>query len=470
MTRVAALPVLRSVVSMLGAWRGSTGAYYTSEGWIPNSWPWNYWQQGRDPIPAGECAAVEAAVSAYAQTVAMCPPTHWRTQTNGGRKALTDTPLARALRRPNDYQTRSDFLNNQVRALYFRGNCYALAPRTNGQIAELHPLHPDTCKPYVDPESGDVYYSVAPYDVTPRQDGVPVDWPLDMARMVPERYVWHVRINTPKHPLVGVSCLTAAAYAISANSSISAQQDRFFANMSRPSGTLNTDAILKPDQVKELRERWQEQSQGLAVGGVPILTAGLKWTPLSMSAADAQLVEYYKLSIADIARVMRIPLPLVGVMEQATYNNTEVLMNFWVASGLGFLLEHIELSLDKFFSLPLGEYVELDTKALLRSNFKERIEGLVRGVQGGVYAPNEARREEGLPAADGGDMPRVQQQLVPLDYEPPAPAPAPALPAPANDEPASADEGNPEDDAARNRAAVVDFADGVRAVLQRRAS
>lgn len=426
---------LRDVVrgALVGYGHGfpMTAGAATSEGWIPYSWNWNFWQEGKNPLQ-GECnAAVEAAVSAYAQTVAMLPGTVWRKRDDGGRDELPSHPLAQILFQPNDYQTRSDFLMNQVRALLFRGNAYALAVRNErGAITSLHPVGPQHVAVYVEPESQEVFYSIAPTDLTPDQD----TWPYDVERMVPAMYVWHVRMNTPFHPLVGVTPLTAAALAIAANCGIQSQQMAFFNNMSRPSGTLNTDMVLTKAQVDELRQRWAEQSTGLATGGVPILTAGLKWTPLSMTAADAQLIDYYKLSIADIARALRVPLPLVGVMDQATFNNTEVLMQFWIASGLGWMLEHIELSLDQFFGLEQDEYCELDTSALLRSNFKERIEGLVRGVQGGVYAPNEARRAEGLPSVEDGDEPRVQQQLVPLSYTgQPLAAPATTTP-PANDD------------------------------------
>jgi hypothetical protein len=45
---------------------------------------------------------------------------------------------------------------------------------------------------------------------------------------------------------------------------------------------------------------------------------------------------------------------------------------------------------------------------------KDRIDMLVRGVQGGVFSPNEARAEEDLPAVEYGAEPRVQMQVVPL--------------------------------------------------------
>jgi hypothetical protein len=104
-------------------------------------------------------------------------------------------------------------------------------------------------------------------------------------------------------------------------------------------------------------------------------------------------------------------------------------MQRWIASGLGFALNHIEEAFGLLFNLQgqPDEYVEFDTTALLRSAMKDRIEALARGVQGGIYAPNEARALEGYEAVPFGDEPRVQQQVVPLsqiDKIPPAPAPA----------------------------------------------
>jgi hypothetical protein len=63
----------------------------------------------------------------------------------------------------------------------------------------------------------------------------------------------------------------------------------------------------------------------------------------------------------------------------------------------------------------------------------DRVEALARGVQGGIYSPNEARSLEDLPAAKDGDEPRVQQQVIPLSFasNPPAP-PAPQSPPPAD--------------------------------------
>jgi hypothetical protein len=91
-------------------------------------------------------------------------------------------------------------------------------------------------------------------------------------------------------------------------------------------------------------------------------------------------------------------------------------MKFWLNTGLGFVLEHVELALDALFALPENEWIQFDTDYLQRADFAARIEGLVRGIQGGLYAPNEARSREGLPKVAYGDEPRVQAQVVPLSF------------------------------------------------------
>ncbi|MBA3572682.1 MAG: phage portal protein, partial [Pyrinomonadaceae bacterium] len=78
----------------------------------------NWWQMGYNPTGGQSSALVEACVSAYSQTIAMCPGGHWRTNEDGGRARVTNSALSRLLKRPNSYQTISDFLLNATRSLY----------------------------------------------------------------------------------------------------------------------------------------------------------------------------------------------------------------------------------------------------------------------------------------------------------------------------------------------------------------
>jgi HK97 family phage portal protein len=413
-----------------GAYR--PGPYMLSDGWLSAAAGRlvNWWQSGYSLNPHGESSAmVEACISAYAQTVAMCPGDHWRKLPNGGRERVTNSALSRILKAPNDYQTISDLLLNLTRRMYEKGEGFGLAIRNNrGEIAELHLMR------YGYPrlaQDGSIFYDLSGNEI--------VEQRFDLSAPIPARDVLHVRLHTPRHPLKGESPILSTVLDRAMAGAALNQQVAFYLNQARPSFMLETDEKMTKEQTDALRARWNEQTQGDNAGGTPILTWGLKAKKVETTAADSQLAEMLKMTDQNVALAFRIPLQILGV-GGTPFASTEMLMQSWIASGLGFALNHIEEAFGQLFKLGgvPDEYLELNTKALLRSAFKELIEGLRNGVIGGIYSPDEARNEMDLPKVEGGHgaMPRVQQQVVPLSYgtdmKPPEAAPAAEAP-PAND-------------------------------------
>jgi HK97 family phage portal protein len=412
----------KQLISRVGAWlvRAAEGepraGPYTlpiSGGWLPDGVAANFWQLGMDPLPIGtRSAMVEACVSAYSQTIAMCPGDHWKKKPKGGREEVRTSALSRILRTPNAYQSISDFLLNATRQLYLDGNAYALALRNDRfEVSELHLMDGRLCRPIV-AQTGDVFYRLAGNAVIERH--MFEEYPL----IVPQRDVLHIRLHADRRypfPLWGQTPLLAAMADMQTTDAIAAQQIQFYVNQARPSATLQTDMDLDKDQVQALRDRWDEQSRGINQGKTPILTHGLKVSPWTVGGRDAQVAEMLKLSKENIALVFRIPLAVLG-LGGATFGSTEALMQFWIATGLGFALNHVEQSFDRLFGLKgqPDDYTEFSTESLLRSAMKDRIEALKEGVMGGIFAPNEARLKEGLDEVKFGDEPRLQQQVVPL--------------------------------------------------------
>jgi HK97 family phage portal protein len=403
-----------------------------SGGWLPAEVgdTWNWWQRGFNLETMVPSALVEACISAYAQTMAMCPGDHWKLDAStNGRRRITTSALSRILKYPNQYQTISDFMLNAVRYLYSNGNTYALALRNSRfEISELHLMNSMACSAYVS-STGEIFYQLSGNQIIDRM----IDEPL----LVPARDVLHIRLHTRNwNQLLGESPIVAAARDIASGDAMATQQLAFYLNQARPSTVLSTDMILDKDQVQALRDRWNEQSRGLASGGTPILTAGLKPVQLSMNAVDSQLAEVMKLNEQHIALAFRIPLQILGI-GTASAGTTEELMNHWLASSLGFCLNHVEEAFGKLFGLGgyPDEYIEFDTKALLRSAYKDRMDGLTKAVIGGVLSPDEARATEGYAKVPGGfgEEPRVQQQVVPLS----AASAIPATPAPPSSPPAA---------------------------------
>jgi HK97 family phage portal protein len=425
--------------------------YPLSDGWltVQAGRLLNFWQAGYGTMPYGEASAmVEACVSAYAQTVAMCPGDHWRKQNDGGRERVKTSALSRILRRPNDYQSISDFLMNMTRRLYSDGEAFAVAIRNDrNEIIELHLMRYGYAMVAVD---GSIFYSVNGNDVVERR--------FDLSSPVPQRDVLHVRLQTPRHPLKGESPILSTVLDRAMAGAALNQQVSYYINEARPSFMLETDQQLTVDQVKQLRESWDAQTKGEGAGGTPILAWGLKAKPVTGSPKDQTLAEMLRMTDQNVALAFRMPLQVLGIGTSMP-GSTEQLMQLWISSGLGFCLNHIEEAMGNLFGLKglPDEYLEFNTSALLRSAFKDRIEAVARGVISGIFAPDEARDEFDLPAVPGGHgkEPRVQQQVVPLSYgtemKPPnpnaAPAAAPAAdnqPDPVEDEP-PADEEDSED-------------------------
>jgi HK97 family phage portal protein len=353
---------------------------------------------------------------------------------------VENSALSRILHRPNDYETASSFMLNAVRSLYAEGNAFALALRNERfEITSLHLMDPRQSSPFVvrneDDNDAEIFYRLSGNTVVDHMFG-------DKQLIAPMRDVLHVRLHDSRRyprPLVGETPLFAAMADIAVGNAFVQQQLQFLANQARPSAVLSTDLVLDRSQVQEIRDRWHEASKGLHAGGTPILTAGLKVMPWSTPARDAQLAELSKLSAERICWAFGIPLQLLGLASTPA-SSTESLMQFWLSTGLGFALNHVEQAFDRLFGLKgePEEFTEFDTAALLRSNQRDRIEALARAVQSGVYSPNEARAFEDLPAVPFGDEPRTQAQNVPLSAAAnipsmPAAAASPAAPAAARE-------------------------------------
>jgi HK97 family phage portal protein len=404
-----ALAAMKSLVGLggEGSWRGP---FYGSGEWggvfqlgpLEDGWQRNLHV---DATTARLVPAVHACIMAIARSIAQCYPKHVREIEGGKTEEVRNSAAYRVLRNPNTYQTTPGFLLNLIATTLTEGEAFVVATRNaRTEVDSLHLLPPGTCVPRIDDESKEVFYAVGSSPLAPGGTDF----------IAPARDILHLRFYTPRHPLIGETPIRAAALAIGVNVSLSRGQAAFFNNMSRPSGVLSTDSPLNKEQMLQLRSAFDEQSRGMAAGKIPILSNGLKFQSLSISSQDAQLVQAQQMSLEDICRVFGVPPPLVGDLNHATLNNSETLIQHFMSMSLGSYLEHLDRAFDRLFQLGDKEYIELDATALLRTNFLTRIEGLTKAVQGGLFAPNEARMREGLGPIDGGDAAFLQRQMVPI--------------------------------------------------------
>ncbi|HMF27253.1 MAG TPA: phage portal protein, partial [Candidatus Cybelea sp.] len=375
------------------------------------------WQRNLAKI-GGEGVPVIAAIhqlhrSAFAQ---LRP--HHKTQdlTSGDVAEVFTSAASRVLITPNAYESGAD-LFGRIADNWLWGEALVIGIRNNrAEIQEMHLAPWGQWMPRIDPETRAVFYVVAddPSQLFEPISLVAVD--SGAIRVLPASDVMHLRWSTPRHPLIGESALAAAGLAAGVNVALSRAQLMFIQNMRRPSSVLSTDQTLDKEQMRQLRERFDEQAKGWTTGGLPILGWGLKLSSSNLAAIDTSVIESLRYTNEDIARCVLVAPPLYGDVAGVGHHlNTEALINHWLSVSLGGLIERFERSLERLFGLDgRHDYIQLSTEALLRTDLASHAEALSKLVQGGVLQPNEARKQIGEGPADGGDQLIVQRQMVPL--------------------------------------------------------
>lgn len=344
------------------------------------------------PRRAMTLVTVFTCVRVLAESVGMLPCKLFK---QSGRQRMPDYehPVGRLLYlAPNDYMTPQEFWELLVACLCLRGNFYAYKVTTLGKLQELLPLDPARVKPRMTEDWQLVY------DVT---------WPDGKTETLDQSLIWHVRLFT----LDGFTGLNPVAYARQAIALGLATEEhgaRLFENGAVTSGVLSTDSQLTDEAFARLKKQFHDEHAGLTNAHKPmILEMGLKWAPVSLNLEDSQFLETRKFQRSEICGLFRVPPHMVADLEHATFSNIE-------HQGAGFLnyslvpvLTRIEQRIRVGLLKPeerLTYFAKFNTGAYLRGDLKSRMEAYGKGIQWGIWSPNECRDKEDENPREGGDV------------------------------------------------------------------
>jgi HK97 family phage portal protein len=388
------------------------------------------WQQNvvldRDTVLT--YSAVYACITLIAQDIGKLRIKLVEQQPSGIWKEIHNPAYSPVLRKPNRYQTRVKFIEHWVSSKLIHGNAYALKQRDDRNIVvALYLLDPTRVTVLVS-DDGSVFYRL-------KSDNL---GRLPAEVTVPAREIIHDPMVPLFHPLCGVSPLTACGLAALQGLRIQNNSAVFFGNSSNPGGIITAPGAISDEAAAQLREQWNTSYTGANAGKVAVLGDGLKFEQMAVNATDAQLIEQLKWTAETVASCFHIPPYMIGIGPMPTYNNIEALNQQYYNQCLQSLLENLELSLDEgldMVSAHLSLGTEFDLKGLLRMDTATRYKAHSDAIGGGWLAPNEARLDEDLPPAEGGDSPMMQQQqfsleaLAERDQDQPFAKPLPAAPA-----------------------------------------
>ena len=345
------------------------------------------------PDTAMRVAAVYASIRIIAGAVATLPLHIKRRVDARTREDASDTPIWTVLRRrPNRWQTPSQFRRMLQAHLLLRGNAYAMIVRSRGDVQELIPLHPDR----VDVKQRD---DLALEYLYTRQDGRRIQ--------LAQEEVFHL-VGLTLDGIRGVSPITYARETIGLSLAMEDHGAATFRNGARVSGVLKHPNKLGPEAIANLKAGLEEfRSGGEQEGKNLILEEGMDYARIAMTAEDAQWIESRKFSRSDIAMFFGVPPHMIGDTEKSTSWGTGI-----EQQSIGFvaytLEDHLTMWEEAINRDLVGAdedlYARFNRAALVKGDIKARWEAYVKGLQWGVYSPNEIRALEDQNPRDGGDV------------------------------------------------------------------
>ena len=346
------------------------------------------------PEKAMRAAAVYACVRIRSGVPANMPLHIKRRIDQRTREDASDHPLWSIFsRRPNRWQTPSQFKRMMTAHLLLRGNAYALIVRSRGAVKELIPLHPDR----VECKQAD---SLALEYTYTRKDGRRI--------VLPQADVFHL-VGLTLDGVHGVSVITYARETIGLSL---AQEDHgatVFKNGARVSMVLSHKGKLGKEGVENLRSSLDEfRAGGEKEGKALILEEDMKADKLAMTSEDAQWIESRKFSRSDIAMFFGVPPHMIGDTEKSTSwgtgiaSQTQGFVTFCAEDDLTTWEETINR--DLVAETDKDIYARFNRASLVKGDIKMRWDAHVKALQWGVMSPNEVRALEDLNPREGGDI------------------------------------------------------------------
>lgn len=182
------------------------------------------------------------------------------------------------------------------------GNAYSLIKFEKMRPVELLPFHPGNVEVFL--IKGKLWYKF-------RQDNDKDIW-------VDDSNVLHLR-GISFDGIIGKSPVSVLRENLGLGLAAQKFGSKFYKKGARLDGVIEMEGQLSSPGMKNLRRTWKNTYEGPDGERVAILDAGMKYKQIGIPPEDSQFIETRKLSITDVARIFRIPPPLLYDLEKATF-------------------------------------------------------------------------------------------------------------------------------------------------------
>lgn len=333
---------------------------------------------------------VRTVVDFLARNIAQLGLKVYRRQSETDRLPLPNHELAGLITRPNPVTTRYRLFETLVQDLGIYFNAYLLKVRSQPMGLVRLPPGQMTVQGTVMPTA---FVWTAPNGV--------------MKVFDPSEIVYFSGSSGFRQDggVMGLSPLETLRRVLAEEASAGAYRQSMWGNAARMEGVIEQSKDGPPwtqTQQDEFRERWQEFSSGGAkVGMTAVLPRGMVYKPISFSSKDSEFVAARKLTREECAAAYHVPLPMVGILEHATFSNIKEQHKNLYQDCLGPWLVMIEEEFERQVLIECADqtdvYTEFNIAEKLKGSFEEQANSLHTLVGRPIMTANEGRARLNLP-------------------------------------------------------------------------
>ena len=348
---------------------------------------------------------VRTCVEFLARNIAQLGLHVFRRVSDTDRVRLTDHPLAKVIERPlpSEYKvTRYRLIESLMGDLGVYFNAYWLKVRADNAPLGLLRIPPPlvTVKGYLVPTGYELNLGGAPKQIASSE-------------------IVHLRGYNAEDPINGLSPLETLRRVLAEEHAAGDYREHFWQNAARQAGIIERPAAA-PEWSDLARARFKQEFEALYAGGdnsgkTAILEEGMTWRAGTFNAQESEYLAGRKLTREECARAYHIPLPMVGILDNATFSNiTEQHKNLYQDSlgpWLAMIEQDIILQLLPEFGDTDGVYVEFNIAEKMQGAFEDQVKALQSAVGRPWMTADEARAKMNLPSM-GGD---AEQLVTPLN-------------------------------------------------------
>jgi len=342
--------------------------------------------------------AVWSAIKLLSEAVSSLPMGVF-TDDDGNKYPDTSNPLYNIIKyKPNNYQSRSTFLEKIMMDILTNGNSYVFIERNGaGKVTQLLPLNFDDVT--ITTKDGYLFYET--------KNGF-----FDSSDIL------HFK-TLSQDGIVGLSPIDQCKNAIGWGMAVEEFGNTFFKNGAKLSGVLQTDRALSETAIDRLRNSFNNVYSSLSgANQTAILEEGLTFKPVSINPDQAQFLSSRTFSIEEVGRIFRVAPHLLYDLSKSSFNNVEMQsQEFLTFSLLPYLVKiEQEMNLKLFTSNELGKtFIEFNVNGLLRGNVKDRSDYYRTMINIGAMSINEVRRKENMNKIEDGDKHFMQMNMTTIE-------------------------------------------------------